>query len=366
MRLACSILINGIASLFLQSALADGVQDMDGTFNDGDWDTVVEVRGLPNGTGSGTAQQVLNGGRNGGAYREIMVTRDPNSAGQDNSTRLYSFATSHPNQPYDPFIMGAIESIDISLWGKQFGGGSGGTVLPAVRQGGNVYASIVGQSVPDQDWALKSFAGLTESDFIIVGSPASHPDFSAAGQPLEFGFGYVASTPSDQTVTRTVGFDDWSLTVTPVPEFAINAGLNDAWYQPATSGQGFFIVVFPDLGLVFLAWFTFDSERPDESIAAILGEPGHRWLTAIGKYDSELISLNVELTYGGVFDATEPVPDQAPGYGTLTLRFTDCNSATIKYDFPQLGLAGTIPLQRIAEDNVTTCELLNAELLGAP
>jgi len=365
MRSACSLFINGIASLFLQSALADSVQIADGAFNDGDWDTVVEIRGLPNGTGSGTAQQVLNGGRSGGAYREIMVTRVPDSAGQDVSTRLYSFAISHPNQPYDPFTMGAIESLDMSLWGKQFGGGSGGTVTPAVRQGGIVYAAVVGQSVPEQDWALKSFAGLTESDFIVVGSPSSHPDFSAAGQPLEFGFAYVVSTPSDQTVTRTVGFDDWSLTVTPVPEFAVNAGLNDAWYHPATSGQGFFIVFFPDLGLVFLAWFTFDSERPGEDIAAILGEPGHRWLTAIGEYDSELISLDVELTYGGVFDAPEPAPDQEPGYGTLMLRFTDCKTATVKYDFPQLGLAGTITLQRIAEDNVPTCELLNAELLQA-
>jgi glucose/arabinose dehydrogenase len=33
----------------------------------------------------------------------------------------------------------------------------------------------------------------------------------------------------------------------PVPEeFRINPGLNDAWYDPATSGQGFFITVFPE------------------------------------------------------------------------------------------------------------------------
>ena len=41
-----------------------------------------------------------------------------------------------------------------------------------------------------------------------------------------------------------------------VPEdsgFLINAGLNDAWYNPATDGQGFFITVFPDIGYVLLA-----------------------------------------------------------------------------------------------------------------
>jgi hypothetical protein len=36
--------------------------------------------------------------------------------------------------------------------------------------------------------------------------------------------------------------------------FGINAGLNDTWYFPDTSGQGFFITVFPDLGYVSLAW----------------------------------------------------------------------------------------------------------------
>lgn len=30
--------------------------------------------------------------------------------------------------------------------------------------------------------------------------------------------------------------------------FVINAGLNDAWFNPETDGQGFFISVFPGLG----------------------------------------------------------------------------------------------------------------------
>jgi len=33
-----------------------------------------------------------------------------------------------------------------------------------------------------------------------------------------------------------------------------------------------------------MAWFTHDTERPDTGVEAILGEPGHRWLTAQGPY----------------------------------------------------------------------------------
>jgi hypothetical protein len=53
------------------------------------------------------------------------------------------------------------------------------------------------------------------------------------------------------------------------PGFEINSAMSDAWYNPATDGQGFLITVFPGIKLVFLAWFTFDSERPPEDVSAI-------------------------------------------------------------------------------------------------
>ena len=59
-------------------------------------------------------------------------------------------------------------------------------------------------------------------------------------------------------------------------DVAINQGMIDAWYDPDTNGQGFFITVFPVIKQVFLAWFTYDTERPPEDVTAILGEPGHR------------------------------------------------------------------------------------------
>jgi len=142
-------------------------------------------------------------------------------------------------------------------------------------------------------------------------------------------------------------------------EFRINAGLNDAWFNLATAGQGFLISVFPDRKEMFLAWFTYDTERPPEDVSAMLGEPGHRWLTAQGPYDGDTANLTVFVTEGGVFDAAEPAASTDPaGDGTLTLEFADCTEGFVKYEITSLGISGEIPIQRITPDNVPLCEAL--------
>lgn len=142
-------------------------------------------------------------------------------------------------------------------------------------------------------------------------------------------------------------------------DFRINAGLNDAWYNPDTPGQGFFVTVFPDSQEIFLAWFTYDTERPDPSVAANLGEPGHRWLTAFGPYSGDGTTLAVELTSGGVFDSAEPEPTQEID-GTVSITWSDCENALLSYDIPSAGVEGDIAITRIAPDNVPRCEALDA------
>ena len=142
-------------------------------------------------------------------------------------------------------------------------------------------------------------------------------------------------------------------------EFQINPGLNDAWYNPATDGQGFLVTVFPDIQEMFVAWFTFDTERPPEDVIAQLGDPGHRWLTAQGPYNGDLATLTIFVTEGGVFDAAEPPATTDPtGDGTMTLKFTDCENGLVNYKITSLDISGEIPIQRIALDNVPLCEAL--------
>jgi plastocyanin len=141
------------------------------------------------------------------------------------------------------------------------------------------------------------------------------------------------------------------------PTFAINSGLSDAWYLPETDGQGFLIIVWEDIQKVFLAWFTFDAERPAADLTAILGEPGHRWLTALGPYEGDTATLDVFLTEGGVFDSAQPpaVTGDVP-VGSITIVWTGCNEGLLTYNLSGLGLTGDIPIERIVLGNVPACE----------
>ena len=148
-----------------------------------------------------------------------------------------------------------------------------------------------------------------------------------------------------------------------VKSFEINPGLNDAWFYPATDGQGFFINVFPDIGIVSLAWFTYDTELPPEDAQANLGDAGHRWMTATGPITGDHVLMNIEMTSGGIFDTpTDIERTDPPGSdGTILLTFHGCNSATIEYDIPSINRKGTVPIRRVADDNIVMCEMLNGD-----
>jgi hypothetical protein len=142
----------------------------------------------------------------------------------------------------------------------------------------------------------------------------------------------------------------------------INPGLNDAWYDPDTNGQGFFITVLPDLSAMSLAWFTYDTELPSLDAVANLGDPSHRWITAVGPIVGNQVMMDIELTSGGLFDSyTDIIRTDPPGSdGTITVTFDSCNSGTVEYDIPSINRQGTVPIKRVANDNIVLCEVLNA------
>jgi uncharacterized membrane protein len=150
----------------------------------------------------------------------------------------------------------------------------------------------------------------------------------------------------------------WSL-LEQLP-FQMNAGLSDAWYNPATGGQGFAIIVWENIRFVFLAWFTYDTERPDPGMRATVGEAGHRWLTAEGHYTDNRAELTVYLSEGGVFDFGDPAPVSVAD-GTMVIEFDNCLSGTVSYEIPSAGVMGVVPIQRITHDHVAHCETAAAE-----
>jgi len=146
------------------------------------------------------------------------------------------------------------------------------------------------------------------------------------------------------------------------PAVTINAGFNDAWYNPATNGQGFLMTVYPDIQQMFVAWFTYDTERPAEGVEANLGEPGQRWVTAQGSYSGDTANLKIFVTEGGVFDSAEPpVSTDANGIGTMTIEFADCTQGLVTYQMTSPNVSGEIPIQRIVGDNEALCQSLAAQ-----
>jgi hypothetical protein len=223
-----------------------------------------------------------------------------------------------------------------------------------------------------------SVSNLTGNGLVLQNNGADNLAVSANG-PFSFatelasGSTYsvrVATQPTAQTCNVTNGngtisnADVTNIAVNCVdgilPPFKMNAGLNDAWYNPATNGQGFFITVFPDLGAVTLAWFTYDTELPPLDATANLGDPGHRWLTALGAIDGNQALMDIEMTSGGLFDTySEITRTDPPGSdGTLLLTFDNCNSGTVEYDIPSINQQGIVPIQRVANDNIAICEAL--------
>jgi hypothetical protein len=143
--------------------------------------------------------------------------------------------------------------------------------------------------------------------------------------------------------------------------FVINSGLNDAWVNTNAPFQGMFITVFPVLKLVFVAWFTFDSEQPPEDLTAIFGAPDQRWVTALGSYDGNRAEMKAELTIGGSFNASSPLPTQDTNYGTINIEFANCEEGLVEFDFPSTGEVGSYNIQRVVNTNVALCEALNSD-----
>jgi plastocyanin len=188
--------------------------------------------------------------------------------------------------------------------------------------------------------------------------------------------GAFAASPTASSFTFEVTFDSVgtfnyfcsvhsNMTGTIIVEeaaaaFNINAGLNDAWVSDDAPFQGLFFTVFEDISFFFLSWFTFDSVAPGSGATATFRAADQRWVTGGGIFSGDSVTVNVELTSGGIFNASDPLATQEGNYGTITVQFISCNEAILTYNFPSVGLSGQMTLHRVVTDNVALCEMLAA------
>ena len=149
-------------------------------------------------------------------------------------------------------------------------------------------------------------------------------------------------------------FTGVSASVTAAPAaFSLNQhGLTGSWYEPATSGQGVEVEIFPDLaapgtGVAQVSWFTFD--------ATAGGADHQRWYTLGGQVGSGQPSaaLTIYRNTGGNFVALPITTAQA--VGTASLSFDTCATGSLSYTFTDgSGRTGSIPLTRLTKN--VTCD----------
>ena len=150
---------------------------------------------------------------------------------------------------------------------------------------------------------------------------------------------------------------DYFFVLAPPAPFRISKALAGAWFNPGTDGQGFFIDVYDNVNQAFVGWYTYDLARPVDGTAT-LGEPGHRWLTALGPIDGAEAALDVYLARGGVFDAPEPPIEPQTIVGSMTLEFADCINGSVNYNLTTPAVSGQMPIVPLAYDHVELCESL--------
>lgn len=139
---------------------------------------------------------------------------------------------------YDPAQDGQILSIDYAedalyVLGPSWGEGQGSG--PCLWQDGERYVAYYITDRPNA-WTRLGRSSLVPDDFYRVdcSKPGCadwlvHPDFSASGAPIEFGFWRGTSTSNGYDYNITIGLDNWSIVVNNAP----SADLSVAKTAPA-------------------------------------------------------------------------------------------------------------------------------------
>ena len=197
----------------------------DGTFADTNWSLSLDPGG-PAGIGlTESGAQSATGG-NPGSYRRMT----------ESATFFTDAGIFHQYLAgsYNPAVSGAISSIDYTEDHILFSKTGDTTVksIPALLQNGLIYFSAIALPVTSAAWTTATESGLDSTTFSAFSSqpPTPHPDFSASGGVITFGY-LIFDNGTGLNATTTHGIDNWAFTVhtaggtVPEPGSALLLGL---------------------------------------------------------------------------------------------------------------------------------------------
>jgi hypothetical protein len=155
----------------------------------------------------------------------------------------------------------------------------------------------------------------------------------------------------------TIAGDEFMFVLAPPAPVRINPAMTGLWADSNTPGQGIYLDVFNSIDSVFMAWFTYDLQLPGAGARAVLGDPGHRWLTGLGSISGNSSDIQAVGTSGGQFNAPSPALSRVAS-GTVQLQFDSCTTGRAIYELGDPSLSGVVHLQRPFEDaqDIALCE----------
>lgn len=162
----------------------------------------------------------------GGNFSSTHVSTGGNPTDYRQTTHTYgngAIVVAHLNTQcsYNPQTQGALVSLGYSYDLRHFNPPAGQAVAYRllVFQNNTYYAGSV-DSVFNDQWSTFSNTSLTATSFTKIAgtSSSTNPDFSAAGQPITFGYITANSNPNFKTVsTRISGIDNWCVRTVSQP-----------------------------------------------------------------------------------------------------------------------------------------------------
>ena len=159
---------------------------------------------------------------------------------------------------------------------------------------------------------------------------------------LEGNIPLVRATPGSGNLCETRA--DWT-----TQAVMVNPGMDGAWFDPDTSGQGFFFDVHAgedDSQYLFVAWFSYGDDTAS----------GQRWLTAQGQFEGLRADLAIHDTRGGSFN--DPRAVESVQVGTMSIDFSDCSNALLSFSLDDEHVAGEHAISRLMPGSL--CEELSA------
>ncbi|RME05987.1 MAG: hypothetical protein D6812_02265, partial [Deltaproteobacteria bacterium] len=211
-------LVVGFCCLLSTNAFGDSISFSDETFADSDWTAPLFFFSDPD---IAYSNQQEGSGGNPGAYREFSAVRTTPSP----TSTFVRQAHLRNGAIFDPATEGAITSLSYTfdiLSLPISGSGYVSFALGLLLYQNGAYYIAGGFGYTSTGWRRiqQSFTSSI-SFYRIAGSGPDHPDFSASGAPIRFGFFSQVFFATGGIGTKVGGIDNWSVTMNftaPVPE----------------------------------------------------------------------------------------------------------------------------------------------------